>query len=299
MKKEKKVKKVWLTLDESFDQLVASKPSWILHDPELPVFLQEVRPEEKGYLHPGRCSAPHKLGDMPETTMDQFKAANPDFFDGLPKEQHDKAFQTLIILGHVQPPAKIMADVDVTPGVTLEEQEQHDQLMQLMGACFEKGMSVNDTYEAALVGGLLEKRNGEPFSVSTFHKWARVVKMRVAHVKNVGRFRMTNSAKKRIEELVKEKYNTKSIYEILGKEGHLERPSGGAPFGFIAIRDRVGRAKRMLGLYCTSGARVRALHDMGRTEAEICKELHIDHKQYYSHAVRQGIITPKKKQEKK
>lgn len=234
-----------------------------------------------------------KREDTPEKFLEEHKS----FYEGLTEDQVARVLPTMVVLGLVDLPAKIIEKVDIPSKLVEEEVELKGEILERIEAEMESGRSVNDIYLQMAAEGLLEKRGEGNISYSLFAKWSRVARMKSAREAKAGLDRMSTELKADIQMMVQAKISSRKIYVILQKEGRLNRSEGQPPFGYIAVRDRVGIARKKLGFRPVKGEHVLYLHQQGKTEEEICKQLGIDHRGYYSHAVRQGIIVPKSKEE--
>lgn len=233
----------------------------------------------------------------PEDTPEKFRAAHAEFFKGLSEDQAARVLPTMVVLGLVDLPAGIIAQVDVPSKLVEEEIELKNEILERIEEDLNSGISVHDIYLQMCAEGLLEKRGEGNISYSLFGKWSRVARMKSAREAGANLDRMSTELKADIQMMVQAKISSRKIYVILEKEGRLKRSGDQPPFGYIAVRDRVGIARKKLGFRPVKGEHVLYLHQQGKTEEEICKQLGLDHRGYYSHAVRQGIIVPKPKEE--
>lgn len=231
----------------------------------------------------------------PQNTPEKFRAEHAEFFKGLSEDQAARVLPTMAVLGLVALPISIAEQVSVPSKLVEEEVELKKEIIERIEVELNSGKSVHDVYLQMCAEGLLEKRGEGNISYSLFGKWSRVARMKSAREAGANLDRMSMELKADIQMMVQAKISSRKIYVILEKEGRLKRSEGQPPFGYIAVRDRVGIARKKLGFRPVKGEHVLYLHQQGKTEEEICKQLGLDHRGYYSHAVRQGIIVPKSK----
>lgn len=210
-------------------------------------------------------------------------------------DQQRRINATRLLLGLAPMPQVL---IDRINALSAEEQEDLDTYNGLLDE-IEMRLNRNETlaniYELFLNRGDLQKRNGEHLSFSGFHRWGRKVRKKVLKEQGGAMSRMPRETLDAIRELVMQKYTTATIYKMLVNRGLLKRLNGGPDFSLIAVQDRIRQARRELRMGHVKGATIVEMHKQGKTAQEIVVELQIPYHKYYQHAVKQGIIVPKKR----
>lgn len=211
-------------------------------------------------------------------------------------DQQRRINATRIYLG-LEPIPKILLDkVNALSADEQEDLDRYESLLKLLEVHIDNGDPVVDVYKKFVKKGMLEKRNGETLSLSAFHRWVRKLRKKMLKEQGATFSRMPQSLLDQIQELVNLKKPTRDIYVYLSKRGLLHRQNGGPDYGYIAVRDRVMQARKANGVspYVKS-VTVMKLHNQGKTRQEIMNTLGISYTCWYQHAIKLGIIQPKKR----
>lgn len=210
-------------------------------------------------------------------------------------EQQRRINATKLLMGLTEMPKVLMERVNAPSCIEQEELEEYERLMKLVERRIENGESIVGLYEELRDQGMLKKRDDTDLTIHGFHQWVRKIRKKVLIESGGSQSRLPETVIEQIRELVKVRKSALEIYNTLANNGSLKRSNGGPDYGFICVKDRVGRIKRELRMGSIKGAQVLKLHQKGMSKEQIMETLGINNTRYYQHAVKLGIIEPKRR----